>query len=195
MEPRKYTLVFRIMHWSIALTMLFMLLTIFLRLGWMNKFQIAEITGPYLLEQGVELSDDQLILLAKKIRKPMWDWHIWSGYLLMGLYVIRMSLPFFGVMKFMRPNHKQATGKEHFEAWTYIVFYALVGVSLVTGFLIVNGPKEYKGDLEGVHELSIYYFMAFIVLHFGGILMAEFGAKKGIISRIVSGERAGAAGS
>jgi cytochrome b561 len=177
------------MHWSIALTMLFLLLTILLRLGWMNKYHVAEIAGAYLLDQGVSLSDDQLILLAKKIRKPMWDWHIWSGYLLMGLYVVRMSLPFFGVMKFMSPSHKQASGKERFEAWTYIVFYALVGISLVTGFLIVNGPKEYKGDLEGIHELSIYYFGAFIVLHFGGILLAEFGSKKGIVSRIVSGER------
>jgi cytochrome b561 len=96
MESRKYTLAFRIMHWSIAFTMLFILLTILLRLGWMNKFHVADIAGAYLTDQGVTLSQDQLILLAKKIRKPMWDWHVYAGYVLMGLYVIRMSLPFFG---------------------------------------------------------------------------------------------------
>jgi cytochrome b561 len=93
----------------------------------------------------------------------------------------------------MKPGAQKPKSKERIEAWTYIIFYVLVGVSLVTGLLIEKGPKEWKGNLEEVHELSIYYFGAFIVLHFGGILLAEFGNKKGIISRIVSGERDAAA--
>ena len=41
--------------------------------------------------------------------------------------------------------------------------------------------------MEEIHELSIYYLLAFIVIHFGGVLVAELGSQKGIISKIISG--------
>jgi cytochrome b len=37
--------------------------------------------------------------------------------------------------------------------------------------------------------LSIYYLLGFIVLHIGGVLYAEFTTNKGIISKIVSGDK------
>lgn len=48
MENRNYSKVYRVMHWLIALSMLFLLLTVFLRLGWMNKVHIADIIKQYL---------------------------------------------------------------------------------------------------------------------------------------------------
>ena len=60
-------------------------------------------------------------------------------------------------------------------------------VSLVTGLLIVWGPKGWKEPLEQVHVLSIYYLLGFIVVHLAGVLKAEFTDRKGIISSIVSG--------
>ena len=43
--------------------------------------------------------------------------------------------------------------------------------------------------MEEIHELSIYYLLAFIVIHFSGVLMAELGNQKGIISRVISGTK------
>jgi cytochrome b len=43
--------------------------------------------------------------------------------------------------------------------------------------------------MEEIHVLSIYYLVAFIVLHIGGVLYAEFTISKGIISKIVSGNK------
>jgi cytochrome b len=43
--------------------------------------------------------------------------------------------------------------------------------------------------MESIHELSIYYLLGFIVLHIGGVLYAEFTTNKGIISKIVSGDK------
>ncbi len=76
MENKNYSVVYRLMHWAIAFCMLALLLTIFLRLTWMNKNNVAEIIKNYLATTDQTLTDDQMILLAKKIRKPMWDWHI-----------------------------------------------------------------------------------------------------------------------
>lgn len=177
------------MHWSIAICMTFMLITIFLRMTWMNKNHVALIIQDYLSTTNQSLSQDQLIMLAKKIRKPMWDWHIYTGYALVGLYSIRMALPFFGQMKFSNPLNKDLGFKEKLQYWSYLVFYACVAISLTTGLIIVLGPKNLKESMEGIHVLSIYYLLGFIVIHLSGVFFCEFTNHQGLISRIVSGSK------
>src|SRR5690606_39947092 len=77
MEMTKYSKTYRIMHWAIAITFVLLLITIFLRLTWMNKYNVAAIIQNYLIDTGQVLTEDQLIVLAKKIRQSMWDWHIY----------------------------------------------------------------------------------------------------------------------
>lgn len=189
MENKKYSSIYRIIHWAIAISFMLLLMTIFLRLTWMNKYNVAAIIQDYLRDTGQNLSEDQLIVLAKKIRKPMWVWHIYIGYVLVGLFSLRFMLPAFGHMKIQNPLDKTLTTKEKFQKWTYIIFYLCVVVSLVTGLVIELGPREYKKPMEEIHVLSIYYLLAFIGIHIGGVLMAEFTNQKGLISRIVSGSK------
>lgn len=187
MENRSYPAVYRIVHWAIAVSFGLLLITIFLRLTWMNKYNVATIIQDQLANTEQYVSEDQAIALAKKIRQPMWDWHIYTGYVLVGLFAIRSMLPAFGQMKFQDPMEKALSTKAKFRKWTYLFFYGFVLVSLATGLLIVWGPKEWKGPLEEVHELGIYYLVAFIAIHLAGVLWAEFTDQKGIVSRIVSG--------
>ncbi len=189
MEKIKYSKIYRTLHWAIAVSFLLLLITIFLRLTWMNKNNVATIIQEYLSGTDQTLSQEQLITLAKKIRQPMWDWHIYIGYVLTGLFSLRFTLPLFGSMKFQNPLTKDLPIKEKFQKWTYIIFYCCVVISLVTGLIIEFGPKEFKTPMEEIHVLGIYYLIGFIVLHIGGVLIAEFTNQKGIISRIVSGSR------
>ena len=182
-----YSKVYRIMHWAIAITFMFLLFTIFLRLTWLNKYNVAEIIGNFVSENEIVLSQDELIKLAKKIRQPMWIWHNYAGYVLVGLFSIRFSLTIIGEMKFQNPLSPGLSNLQIFKKWTYIAFYICVVVSLVTGLIIVWGPKSLKKSMEEIHELGTYYLVGFIVLHLAGVLMAEFTKEKGIISRIVSG--------
>ena len=98
MEQTNYSKVYRIIHWTIAISFTLLLLTIFLRLTWLNKFNVAAIIQDYLSGTDQTLSQEQLIVLAKKIRQPMWDWHIYIGYVLVGLFSIRIILPTLGQM-------------------------------------------------------------------------------------------------
>jgi len=189
MKQTNYSKVYRIIHWTIAISFILLLLTIFLRLTWLNKFNVAAIIQDYLSGTDQVLSQEQLIVLAKKIRQPMWDWHIYIGYVLVGLFSIRLILPTLGQMKFQNPFTKKLTLKEKFQKWTYLIFYICVLISLVTGLIIELGPKELKKTMEEIHVLSIYYLVAFIGIHLGGVLMAEFTNQKGIISRIISGTK------
>jgi cytochrome b561 len=155
----------------------------------MNKNNVAEIIQNYLNTTDQSLTQDQLIVLAKKIRQPMWDWHIYLGDVLTGLFCIRFFLPFFGEMKFQNPFNKALILKEKFQNWIYLIFYVCVVISLSTGLLIKFGPKELKNSMEEIHVLSIYYLIAFITLHIGGVLFSEFTNQKGILSKIVSGNK------
>lgn len=187
MNNRTYPAIYRIVHWAIAISFVLLIITIFLRTTWMNKYNVAAIIQDQLASTEQHISQDQAIDLAKKIRQPMWDWHIYAGYALTGLFALRFMLPVFGRMKFQNPLGKGLSVKEKFKKWSYLIFYTLVVVSLATGLLIVRGPKEWKEPLEEVHVLGIYYLLAFIAIHLAGVLKAEFTDQKGIISSIVSG--------
>ena len=188
METRNYSKVYRILHWLIAFSFILLLITIFLRKTWMEKNHVAEIIQTFLKDNGyAALPQDEAISLAKKIRKPMWEWHIYLGYFLTGLYCIRLAVPFFGKMKFSSPFKAGLNTKTKFQFWVYLVFYTCTAVSLITGLIIEFGPKVYKKTMEEIHELSLYYLLSFMILHFAGILIAEFTSDKGLISRIISG--------
>lgn len=189
MEKRNYSVIYRLMHWSIALCMLFILFTVFLRLTWMNKENVANILQKYFADTNTSLTREQLIDLAKQIRKPMWVWHNYAGYVLSALFFLRLTLPFFGELKFANPFNKQLALKVKLQYWVYLVFYVCVLISLFTGLAIEFGPANMKNTVEEIHVLSIYYLLTFLVLHVGGILIAEFTVNPGIISRIVRGTK------
>jgi len=187
MENKNYSIVFRLLHWSIAICIFIILITIFLRMTWMNKHHVAGIIQDYLATTNQTLNYDEIVVLAKQIRRPMWNWHIYIGYVLTGLFSIRFILPLFGKMKFQNPFNKQLKLKEKIQYWIYLIFYAYVAISLITGLVIEFGPKGFKKSMEAIHELSIYYLLAFIAIHIGAVLIAEFTNQKGIISKIVRG--------
>lgn len=189
MKNRDYSRVYRIMHWAIAFCMLFIMLTVFLRLTWMNKNNVSDIIQEFLSSNDQSMPVDDSVVLAKKIRKPMFVWHIYTGYVLVGLYALRLILPLFGEMKFPNPFKSGLSFKEKFQCWVYLIFYVGLTGSLFTGMMIEFGPDSVHELMEEIHVLSIYYVIAFMILHFAGVLIAEFTDENGIISRVISGKR------
>ena len=141
----------------------------------MNKNNIADILVKELGERNIALDGEEAVKIGKAIRKPMWNWHIYIGYVLTGLYILRLIYMMVAEPQFKSPFNKLSSVREKFESWVYIVFYVLLGITLITGLLIVLGPKEYKHSVETVHVQALYWLLAFIFIHFAGILIAEFG--------------------
>ena len=135
MENRSYSSIYRIVHWAIAVLFTLLLVTIFLRLTWMNKYNVATIIVDQFANTEQHVSEDQAIALAKKIREPMWDWHIYLGYALVGLFAIRSILPAFGQMKFQNPMQKALSTKAKFRVDVFLLLW-LVVLSLISGMLL-----------------------------------------------------------
>jgi cytochrome b561 len=189
MREKRFNLANRLIHWAIALSVIFLLLTVFLRMGWMNKDSMGMILKESLQKKGIELSQSDASAIGKNLRKPMWQYHILTGYVLIGLYLIRITITLFQGIAFKNPFSKLVSINDRFKSWLYIIFYALLATSLFTGFMVVNGPKDMKEVMEFIHVKSIYYMVVFIILHIGGVLLADMGADKGIISKMISGDK------
>jgi cytochrome b len=59
-------------------------------------------------------------------------------------------------------------------------------VSLLTGLLIEFGPDDLHETMETIHKLSLYYLISFIVLHFGGLWIAEKIEKQSLVSKMIA---------
>src|ERR1700754_984576 len=189
MNEKRFNLTHRLLHWAIAFTLLFLLLTILLRMGWMNMNHVGNIIQRNLDKSGTTISAKDAALIGKEVRRPMWNYHYLAGYTLIGLYLLRMILIASQGIAYKGPFSKGATLKDKFKGWVYIIFYCLLAISLFTGLLTLYGPKDWHNALSAIHTKGIYYLATFIILHLGGVLLAELGPEKGIISKMVSGDK------
>ena len=189
LREKKFNLVHRMLHWIIAATILFLILTVWLRSGWMNKNHIATIIQENLSKSGYTISSKDAIAIGKEVRNNMWQWHMIAGYVLIGLYLLRMLVIAKQGLAYKNPLSLGLSNKEKFKSWLYIIFYALLAISLITGFIIENGPKSTEEVMILIHVQSLYYVITFIILHMGGVLIADAGKEKGIISKMVSGDK------
>lgn len=158
----------------------------------MNKTQVGTILMDRLSEKGIYLSKAEAIKIGKAVRFPMWRWHVWAGYVLIGLYIIRMVVFRLQGATFQSPFKKHLVAKERIKSIIYVLFYTCFGTTLLTGIIIVWLPRAWHQLHETaklIHIQSLYYAVIFIVLHLGGLVIGELGKDKGIISRMVHGGR------
>jgi cytochrome b561 len=189
MRDKRFSLASRLIHWAIAFTFLYILLTVLLRLGWMNKGQMGGIIHDGLAEEGVIIDNDLAGSIGKKVRRPMWNTHIIAGYVLTGLFVVRCIITYVQGQAFPSP-FKAESFYNKLKSWVYVIFYILVAASLCTGLLIEFGPGSIHEISEEIHKLSLYYMITFIAVHLIGVIIADGSKDRGIISKIISGDKA-----
>lgn len=184
----EFPIVHRLIHWGLAFAMMVMLLTICLRLGWMEKNHMAAIIHQGLAKLSITIDDKQAVNIAKMIRGEMFQWHIYFGYAV-GVF---LSARFIYMAKcglhYLSPFNPQASLQQKIQAWIYWLFYLGVTASIITGLLLKFGPESVEELAETVHKLALWYFVPFIVLHLVGIVLAEAGHDKGIVSKMIGGK-------
>lgn len=188
LEDRRYfTLIHRLLHWSIAFTMLFILLTILLRMGWMEKRTMANfiLSSPQLVEYSI--TEDDAVKAAKSIRNNMYQWHLYAGYLMAFLFLARLTYTYSQGLFFKGPLNQTASLRGKFQAWVYIVFYTGLGLSIITGLTLKFGPESIGAITEDIHVLALWYLIPFLVLHLGGMVIGEVSKEKGIVSKMIGG--------
>lgn len=185
MTTKKFTFTHRVLHWIMALAMIILFITGFLRMYWMNKNSIVSI----IQSKSSNITDDVMKDIATTIREPMWEWHEIFAYIMILAFIVRLIYMFFKGIRFTNPFSKNINIKERLQGLTYVYFYIFVFIASITGVFIQNHFfSAYKEQIEIVHKWGIYWFPIFIIMHFVGIILAEHSYKKGITSKIIGGD-------
>jgi cytochrome b561 len=187
MESKSFNATHRLLHWSIALAIIVLLGTALLHIYWFGRDNVAKIIQENLLLCGTQISIEDAGIVAKRIAQPMWDWHFYAGYALIGLYALRLiHLAVYGIL-FPSPFNKKNTPKQRAQGATYILFYVLLGITTLTGVHMLWGPTNLRQIAEVIHYQSHYYTLVFIMMHFGGIAVTELFMEKGVASKMIHG--------
>ena len=187
---KTYTVLHRVLHWIFAFGMIVLFTTGFLRMYWMSKTVISEALNKNPQIQGLNLDKQSLRTIIHSIQDPMFDWHVYAAYIITFAFMVRIIYMIVKGIKFPNPFLKITTTKEKFQGFTYLGFYVLIAVQIITGSILKFelGPES-LGDLaETAHKLAIYWTPAFIILHFVGVAISENTNRKGITSKMIGGD-------
>jgi len=163
----------RIWHWLNFFLILGLLGTVFLRKTFLSYKTNSLLIEQKLAEIGITISHEQGVMIAKAIRTPMWEWHYIFGFALAVLFIYRLFIGF--------KKEKIELSKDGFKNLLHVMFY------IVSAFMIISGIVLYFEKIEflkELHEMSMYFFVAFIPLHVVGVVMHER-EHGGLISKMI----------
>lgn len=182
-----FTKLHRLLHWVTALAMMVLFITGFLRMKWMSKTTIANAINYKTTD--APLTKEQIGGIIKTIREPMWQWHEIFAKVMIITLIVRIIYMVLKGIKFTNPFKTNINFKERIQGLTYVYFYVFVTISAFTGICLENGfLATYEDAIEDIHKWGLYWFPIFMILHIGGVYLAEHSNKKGITSKMISGD-------
>jgi len=179
----------RIWHWLNVIAVSGLLLTFFLRKTFLNWRENSAILIDKLSSAGVEITAEQAKMLAKAIRAPMWEWHIYFGVMLALLLLFRMWI-FWQESGFGYDDEESLHMR--LVHWGYRLLYVILIFMAVSG-LILNWHEALglsdalSHAIKEMHEYVAWTVAVFVPLHIAGIFIAENDDQRGIVSRMISG--------
>ena len=200
---KDYRGLLRLWHWANTLLISLQLMTIlFQKVIVKSRSAVTELQS-----SGKNVSVPQARELAHIISDRIWAWHIYFGWTLVALWVLRLGLQLTGpselrfsarLLEVLRryrlapPADKGKAGKILFAKTTYALFYLFITIMVATGLILiyedVSWLKGIRHLAEETHNVTMFLIIGFIVLHVVGVVWAESKEDHGLISRMVGGE-------
>lgn len=202
----------RLWHWATALVVVALIATFIARETVLDRVANAEAIRAALASKGMALPEDLATLAAKAIRRRLWQWHPIVGFALVALLLARGVSFARGERRTWResalgssalrralgtPEGRASLGHRRLHRagvyCVYLGFYALAATTAVLGLLLyfedgLGLASGTVGALEEVHEAIGWALLGFVVLHVGGVTLAELTSEPGVASEMLSGK-------
>ena len=197
----------RFWHWANALLISLQLITILFQKVIVNSRSAVPEFQQALSKDNVTITTQQARAFAHIISERIWVWHIYFGWALVALWVLRLSLQLTGpselrfsarLLEILRryrlapPADKSQAGKILFAKTTYALFYVFLTIMVATGLILIYEDVSWLKGIhhlaEETHNVTMYLIIGFIVLHVAGVVWTESKEDHGLISRMVGGE-------
>lgn len=201
---KQYTTNIRLWHWLNAIVISGSLLTVLLNSTIFDVHKNAVLIQNEMHQNGVNVSQEQARTVSRSLEDQVWMVHIYFGYTLAALFLYRIvygistkrKSGFFSklqdTLKLYLTTKLKVYRYELGIKLLYLKFYFLLLLMVMTGFSIVfDGElglsRSVSHNLKEIHGFCMYLIIGFIVLHIGGVFLAERKSKKGIVSAMING--------
>ena len=196
----------RIWHWAAFLTITFILLTVLFASTLLNPRANSGAVQKILKEKSIEINEQQAFGVAHFFDDKMWDLHKLLGYGLAFLVLARIVIEFTQsqderVKTRMKNAHAlfKQNGQDKKEIkhylivkWSYSIFYLIILFMALSGLCLAFGqelgiPRNLNHTIKEVHGFCQYLIYAFLLFHLIGVIYADLGKTKGIVSGMING--------
>jgi Ni/Fe-hydrogenase 1 B-type cytochrome subunit len=203
----KHSVAIRIWHWTLFLTICASLLTVLLASTVFRTRNTMPLVQDELQSKGMTVSPDQARAVAHAYNDKLWELHKWAGFIVCGLLfariIIEVAQP--GDEKLgrklknalgLKTNNPgaEAERKHYIQVKTvYLVFYGLILLMALTGLVLafedVAALKGIHGAARQLHSFLQYLIYGFILMHLVGVIRADLGKNKGLVSGMINGKK------
>lgn len=196
----------RIWHWLTFLTITFIILTVLFASTLLNPRANGAAVQKILKEKSVEINEQQAFGIAHFFDDKMWDLHKLLGYGLAFLVLSRIVIEFTqsqeekvksrmkNALTLFKQNGADKKEFKHYliVKWSYSLFYLIILYMVISGLCMAFGrdlgiPRELNHTIKEIHGFCQYLIYTFVFFHLVGVIYADLGRTKGIVSGMING--------
>lgn len=197
----------RVWHWLSVLVISGSIITVILASTVFRTRNTISLVQAELTGKGITASPDQARAVAHAFNDILWDLHKYVGFALCALVLFRIAIEATAPSdKKMTVQLKRALGfkpveelarleQQHYVQvkFIYLVFYVALILMALTGlglaFEDVPLFHAYHRSIKQIHAFLQWVIYGFIVLHITGVILADLGKYKGLVSGMIHGRR------
>jgi Ni/Fe-hydrogenase 1 B-type cytochrome subunit len=201
---QKHSLSIRVWHWVTYLALTASLVTVLLGSTLFKTKSNIAMVQEQLQQRGATVTKDQARGVAHEYSDKIWDTHKIIGYiisfLLLSRIIIEIAQPreeklrirIKNALGFRSANQVEKMERQHYLLVKrgYLFFYTAILVMAITGLGLAFEDAPYLKDIQkpikSVHSFVQYCIYAYILFHIVGVILAETGKYKGIVSRMIN---------
>lgn len=206
---QSHSLQLRIWHWLTFLFITGSIVTVLLNSTLLSPRENVSLVQEQLQKKGVTVTEEQAFAVSHEYEEKMWEVHKFFGvglaFLLLSRVVIEFSQPeeekLRNRLKNVAAQYKEnGPNKSEYRHYLrvnriYMLFFLLLLCMALTGLGMAFGrdlgfSRGFRGGLRSIHEVIHYLMYAFVVIHLAGVIIAETGKSKGIVSGMINGNHA-----
>ena len=205
---QKHSVAVRTWHWITFLFITASMVTVLFASTLLNPRDNIGMVQEQLQKNGLTVTQDQAFSVSHEYEDKVWGVHKWIGFGIVFLLLSRLAIELVqpgeeklrSRLKVAIALYKQKDAMKkvyrHFIGikLTYTLFYVLILCMALTGLGMAFGrdlgiPRNVYGLIKEIHSIGQYCMYAFVLVHLGGVIVADNTEAKGIVSGMINGNK------
>ena len=198
----------RIWHWLTFFIVTSLIITVLMASTVLNPRENVPVVQKILKDKGIVADNNQTFAITHMYDDKMWELHKYLGVILFFLFLGRIAIEFtqpddernqFRIKKAIYALLESKGDKKelkHYLAvkYSYIFFYMLLMVMVITGLIIAYGADwslsgAFRHNVKEIHGFIQYFIYAFVLIHIAGVVRADIKKYKGMVSGMIHGNK------